>query len=144
MKFENQGVEAHPAALAQGDVALKGGLCDGRPGIGRVVELDEKIILRQKLFVDGAGAGDGVEGEVVLRRDLGDIGLAGIDKRLMVAAAALGEDDGAEAGLVLGVLGECCGRGVGDKCGGGGGEGPAARERKQGHDGVPLSAAMGR
>ena len=69
-----------------------------------MVELDEDVILRQEFVIDGAGAGDGIEGEVVLGRDLGDIGLAGIDERLVIAATVFGQDDGTKAGLMLGVL----------------------------------------
>jgi flagellar motor protein MotB len=46
-------VEADPSALALRDVILEGLLRDRRPAIGRIVELDEELVLREVFLIEG-------------------------------------------------------------------------------------------
>ena len=91
-------VEADPSALALGDVILEGLFRDRRPAIGRIVELDEELVLRERFVVDALGAGDVVDREVVLGGQLVQVEPGRIDELLMVAAAALRQRNHAELG----------------------------------------------
>jgi hypothetical protein len=59
-------VEADPSTLTLRDVILEGRFRGRRPAIGRIVQLDEQLVLRQRFLIDTLGARDVVYGEIIL------------------------------------------------------------------------------
>lgn len=56
---------------------------------GRIVELDEKLVLSERFLINALGASDVVNREVVLGGQLVQVKLGSVDELLMAAAAAL-------------------------------------------------------
>ena len=92
VKLAQQGcvVESDPSAAALFDVSLKGSHSRGSPRVGRIVELDEKFVLREECVVDFAGVVDVVDCEAIDAGLAGQPHLGSIDKGL-VDAALLGD-----------------------------------------------------
>src|ERR1700730_14075696 len=76
-------MEADPTAPALFDVTLKCGHRCGGPIVGRIVELNEELVVRKKGIVDGLGVLDVVDREVIPNGLRGKPYLRGIHKGLM-------------------------------------------------------------
>ena len=88
-------MKADPSAAALLDIFLEG--FDGRrlPGVGRIVQLNEELVLRKECVVDLVGVFDVVDGEAVESCLFGEPDFGGIDKGL-VNSAGFGDGNDAE------------------------------------------------
>ena len=91
-------MKADPSAATFFDVLDEGGLRSRRPVVGRVVELDEELVVREELVVDLVRVLDVIDGEVILRGLLIEPDLGGFNEGQM-NSAGLGDGDDAEPGL---------------------------------------------
>src|ERR1051326_4441276 len=91
-------VEANPSSFALSDVVFERLLRIGSPMIGRVVQLDEELVLRQSMLVEALGPGDIVDGKTVLDGPTVKVLFRDIDKRLMVPRRSFGQSYHAELG----------------------------------------------
>src|ERR1700760_106179 len=90
-------MEADPTAAALFDVTLKCGHRCGGPIVGRIVELNEELVVRKEGIVDGLGVLDVVDREVIPNGLLRKPYLRGVHKGLM-NTALFGERNNMEWG----------------------------------------------
>jgi len=91
-------VKADPADGAAFDGVLEGGDGSWLPGIGRVVELEEELVVREEGVVDLVGVFDVVNGEVVAPGFVGKPDFSGVDEGLM-DASGFGDGEDVEGRL---------------------------------------------
>src|ERR1700677_2231201 len=85
VKFSKQGgvMESNPSASAFFDVFRERGCCRRCPAVGRIVQLNEYLILREECIVDPVGVLDVVDRKIIINCQLLQSNLSGIDKRPM-------------------------------------------------------------
>lgn len=86
-------MEADPADGAVFDGVFEGGDGSWFPGVGRVVELEEELVVREEGCVDLVGVLDVVDGEVVAPGFVGEPDFGGVDKGFVDAAGLRDGED---------------------------------------------------
>ena len=89
-------MEADPSTFALGDVIDERLFRDRRPPVRRKIELDEEFVARERCVIDAFGAGDVLDGEIVLGGESVQVNFRRVDKSLMIATGVLGKREHAE------------------------------------------------
>src|SRR5216683_8144745 len=79
-------MEANPSATALFNIFHESSHSRRRPGIRRIVELDEQLVVRQECVVDFVGVLYIIDGKVAIRRQFLQPNFRRVDKRLMYPA----------------------------------------------------------
>ena len=79
-------METNPAATAFFDVLFEGRQGGGSPHVGRIVQLDKKLVVREEVIVDLVGVFDVVDAEVLFFGELIEPDVRSIDEGFMDAA----------------------------------------------------------